>query len=346
MSETAPASTLDPIVARDTIEHVFEQGWTDGLPALAATDELVEEFLAQTPRDPDAVVAWIPQLKKEATVRHVAVSAVMAGCKPEYFTLVLATWDALMRERPVLGGVWQTTSGPAPLTIVNGGIRERLGINSAGNVLGPGFRANATVTRAIGLTVSNVFGVRPHVLDQATQGVPGRWSQLIGECEEESPWEPLSVELGLAKGQDAVSTILVRTTEYLDNRYFDNAEQVLDDFADTIRRTGPWIMKHQAVGLVLNPEHAWLFADAGYSKQGVRDYLYERTYRTEAELRAVGKTYFVAEEGVTRPDDYRHHVTADATAASFPIVVAGSRNAAISAVFRVFTTWSAGTVAV
>lgn len=345
MSESAAPALVDPYTTRDTIEHVFDQGWTDGLPALPATDRLVDEFLAETGRDPEEVIATIPQLGKEATIRHAAVSAVMAGCRPEYFPVVLAAWDALAGEKPALGGGWQSTSSPSPLLIVNGDIRSRLGFNATGGVLGPGFRPNSTIPRAIGLTISNIFGIRPHVLDQSTQGVPARWQTCIAEAEEDSPWEPFSVELGLAPGEDAISTIMVRTTEFLDNRYYSKAEEVLLDFADTLRRTGPWIMRHAAVGLILNPEHAWLFANAGFSKQDVRDWLYERAVRTEAELRAVGKAYAVA-DGTEHPDDQVHHVFADSSPASIPIVVAGSRNAAMSTLFRVFTTWSGRAVAI
>jgi len=328
---------VDPDATRAGIEHVFAMGWSDGLPTLPATDEHVAEFLAHTTRDPDEVIATIPQLGKSATVRHAAVGAAMAGCAPEYFPVVLAAWDALGGEKPAQGGGWQSTSSPSPMLVVNGDIRNRLGFNSTGGVLGPGFRPNATIPRAIGLTISNIFGIRPHVLDQGTQGVPGRWQMCVAEAEEDSPWEPLSVELGHSPGADALSTVMVRTTEFLDNRYYTSAEEVLLDFADSVRRTGSWIMRHSAVGLLLNPEHAWLFADAGYSKQDVRDWLYENAVRTQADLRAVGKEYAV---GTGHPDDEVHHVLADSSPASIPIVVAGSRNAAMSAIFRVFTTWS------
>jgi hypothetical protein len=98
---------------------------------------LVEEFLAQTSRPADEVVAAMPHLGRECTVELAAVNAALAGCRPEYFPVVLAAWEALGRERAVVGGGWQSTSGPAPLIVVNGAIRQRLGINSTGGVLGP-----------------------------------------------------------------------------------------------------------------------------------------------------------------------------------------------------------------
>lgn len=337
---SAAEAVLDPDAAARVGEYLFERGWTDGLPAIPATADAVDRFLATTERDPGEVVARLPQVGRVATVRDVAVHAIMAGCLPEYFPVVLAAWDALSAERSALGGAWQSTSGPGPLIVVNGPIRRELGVNATGGVLGPGFRPNATIPRAIGLTVRHSLGIVPHELEQATQGIPGRWSLCIAEDEEHSPWEPLSVELGLAAGQNAVSTILLRTSEFVDNRHFHDPEEVLRDFADTIQRSGPWIFRHASVGIVMNPDHARVFAEAGMSKQDVREWLVERAGRTEGELARVGKA-LSGRGGQHFPPDHFHPVFADASPASLPIIVAGSRNAAISMVVRVFSTWTA-----
>ena len=135
-----------------------------------ASRALVDRFLAEVDREPDAEIGRLPQFERVVTVELAAINAAMAGCRPEYFPVVLAAWEALMRERAATGGGWQSTSGPAPLIVVNGPVRERLGFNRAGGAFGPGFRANATVARAVGLIVRNVFGVHPHVLES-----PRRW---------------------------------------------------------------------------------------------------------------------------------------------------------------------------
>ena len=153
------ASLGDPVRdARAAVEYCYEQGWTDGLPVVPATEADVEEFLATTARDPGEVIGAQEHLRRRVTVAQAAANAVMAGCRAEYFPVVLAAWEALNLERATRGGAWQSTSGPAPLIVVNGPIRHRLGINSTGGVFGPGFRANATIARAIGLIVRN--GVR------------------------------------------------------------------------------------------------------------------------------------------------------------------------------------------
>lgn len=333
------AVALDPEIAAGIAEHIYEQGWTDGLPALPATADSVERFLATTSRDPHEVAAQHPQLERNVTVREIAVNAVMAGCLPEYFPVVLAAWDALSAERAARGGGWQSTSGPGPLVIVNGPIRDQIGVNSTGGALGPGFRANATIPRAIGLTVRNSFGIRPRELEQATIGTVGRWQMCIGENEEASPWEPLSVEAGLAPGRSAVSSMLVRTFEVVDNRSFTSHEEVLADFVDTVQRAGALIGRHSPTGIILNPEHARLFAEAGMGKQDVREWIVAHAGRTEAQLQAVGKGLSHLPGGPFAPDHF-HPTIAEAGLATLPIIVAGSSNAAMSMVFRVLGMWS------
>ena len=185
-----------PRVDMDTLrliqEYYADQGWTDGLPVVPVTESYLAEFLARTDREPEDVVFPMPHLNRSCTVRSAAINAAMAGCRPEYFPVVLAAWEALTEEGYAGKGIWQSTTGTAPLLIVNGPIRERLGINSRGNVFGSGFRANATIGRALRLTAINVFGLRPHQLDQATQATPAKYTCCIAENEEDSPWAPFT----------------------------------------------------------------------------------------------------------------------------------------------------------
>jgi hypothetical protein len=248
-----------------------------------------------------------------------------------------------MRDRAAGGGGWQSTSGPAPLIVVNGPIRQRLGFNSGGGVFGPGFRPNATVARAIGLIVRNVYGILPHVLEQATQGLPGRWSICFGENEEESPWPPLAVEAGLPEVTDAVSAMLLRTCEFVDNRHTQDPEQVLFDIADTISRIGSVIFRDASAGVVFGPEHANLLAKAGFSRADVQSWLVEHCGRTRADLQRAGKNG-VGENNVRYADAAAPDGgTVDRFIPSpqhVPVIVAGSRNAAMSMVVRVFGVWS------
>ncbi|MBV9383081.1 MAG: hypothetical protein JO242_20740, partial [Streptosporangiaceae bacterium] len=220
--------------------------------------------------------------------------------------------------------------------------RHELGFNTAGGAFGPGFRPNATIARAIGLIVRNAFGIRPHVLEQATQGVPGRWSLCIAENEEESPWPPFAADGGQAGGVSAVSAMLTRTSEFVDNRHTPDPGQVLWDFADTISRTGSLIFRDTSAAVVFCPEHAQMLAGAGYSKTDVQAWLVEHCGRTGADLRRAGKNGL---RGIARFAD--GDASADETFSKIlpsprhiPIIVAGARNAAISMVVRIFGEWS------
>src|SRR5207249_2712899 len=126
--------------------------------------------------------------------------AVMAGCRPEYLPVVLAAVEAICDPDFALVGVSGTTDAVAPLVIVNGPVRRALEVNCAASVFGAGFRANATIGRALRLVWVNVGGARPGVISMSTFGQPGRYSYCIGEHEDASPWEPLSVEHGFAAG--------------------------------------------------------------------------------------------------------------------------------------------------
>jgi len=338
---TAPVA--DPVAqAKAAIEYCYEQGWTDGLPVVPAAAADIEACLATTDHDAGEIIGSQPHLRRGITVAQAAANAIMAGCKPEYFPVVLAAWTALNLER-ASGGAWQSTSGPAPLIIVNGGVRSRLGVNYRGGVFGPGFRANATIARAIGLMVRNGYGVRPQELEQATQGLPGRWSICIGEHEELSPWEPLSVVGGVPPGTDAVSAMLIRTCEYVDNRSTADAEAVLSDLADTLARIGAYVGgPHSSGGLVLGPEHAQLLADAGYSRADAQQWLFEHAVRDRADLVAAGKGEHAGTDVGGPP------FAMMPSARDIPIIVAGAANAAMSMVFRPFgwAAWSGRTVPV
>ncbi len=273
----------------------------------------------------------------------------MAGCLPEYFPVVLAAWDAFADEPYPVRGIWQSTTGTAPLLIVNGPVRARIGLNSTGNVFGSGFRANATIGRAIRLTAINVFGLRPHLLDQATQGTLAKYSACIAENEEQSPWSPLHVEHGLDPAESAVTAMVIRSCVHIEARHTQVPEQLALDIAGTIARTGALVHETSSALVVLGPEHAHLFAAAGWSKDDVRQYIYDHAVHTRAELAAVGKDAISRHtrwrlpashpdampdraSGSERPD----LVPALNSPAAVLLAVAGASNAGVSAVIETF----------
>lgn len=185
----------------DSVQEIsrifYEKGWTDGLPVIPPTTEAVEAILQGTNREPDEVIGLISPKRAEATVEKIAINAVMAGCFPEHLVVILAAIEAMVDEKFNLYGVQTTTHPCAPLLIINGPIRNKLGINSGYNVFGQGSLANAVIGRAIRLTLLNIGGAVPGTGDKATHGHPGKFTYCIGENEGKNPWQPLHVKKGL-----------------------------------------------------------------------------------------------------------------------------------------------------
>lgn len=314
----------------DAIEECFDKGWTDGLPVVPPLPSLVERFLAHTDRDRSEVVWHMDQVHRDCTVEIAAINAAMAGCRPEYFPLVLAALEATVDEGWPGNGGWQSTTGGGPLLIVNGPVRQQLGFNCKGNVFGSGFRANATVGRAIRLIIMNAYGVRPHELDQSTQGNSGKFSLCIAENEEESPWEPLHVELGFAADASTVSAIHVRSCEFVNNANFDDARNTLRDVADTVSRIGSGTGRWKRTVVIFGPEHAQMLSRHGYAKQDVKEYLAAETARPAWMFRETGRSAMLARDDAEPGDN--DAVNMIKSPDDILVVVAGAGNAGVSSI--------------
>jgi hypothetical protein len=345
--EDAPLA--DPAEIRRAMEYYASRGWTDGLPVVPVTESYLAEFLARTGRDPDDVVLSMPHLNRRCTVRLAAINAALAGCLPEYFPVVLAAWDSLTIEGYATRGIWQSTTGTAPLLLVNGPVRERIGLNSKGNVFGSGFRANATIGRAIRLTCINAFGLRPHLLDQATQGTPAKYTVCIAENEEDSPWPALHTDLGLQPSDSAVTAMIVRSCIHIEARHTTVPEQLATDIAGTISRTGALVHRTISALVVLGPEHARLLSGAGWGKADLQRFIYDHAVRSHAELAAVGKDAISRHTRWRLPADHPDAMPDLAGAEAHPegvrvlnspaavlVAVAGANNAGVSAVIETF----------
>ncbi len=325
---------------RLALEYCYDNEWDDGLPVVPPVEEFVDSFLEHTTRDPSEVLCVADHLDRQCTVHSVAVSGVMAGCKPEYMPLLVALAEGFQDIGPVMA---QSTTGRAFAVIVNGPIRDRIGINSGTDVFGPGSRANATIGRALRLILYNVFGIRPHDLDQSTQGTPGKFSLCIGEHEESSPWAPLHVEHGFNPDASTVTIQQVRGSLHVDLRTTQVPEEILYTIARSmsypgwtarsevaaggnVRQTDGLLHKNLSCLVVLGPEHAGHIARRGWSKSDVRRFLWERWGNTAGELRLCGQPPDIA--GIE--DDAFIH--AAPTPDTITIVVAGADNAGVSTV--------------
>ena len=163
--------------AEDPIEAAFVRGWSDGLPVTPPTEERVLAMLEGTSRPADEIVGIVPPNLDPCTVEKAAINAVMAGCKPEYFPVVLAALEAVLDDKFNIHGVLATTMYVGPVLIVNGPIAERIGMNARHNALGQGNRANLTIGRAVQLIVRNVGGGKPGGIDRAALGSP--WQAFL-----------------------------------------------------------------------------------------------------------------------------------------------------------------------
>src|SRR5919106_2721301 len=272
-------------MATDEFEVFFERGVTDGLPVVPPTRERVERMLAGTRRRGDEVVGELPPNYGRLTVEKAAVNAVMAGCRPDYLPVVIAAAECACDPAFNLHGVSTSTHFSAPLIVVNGPVRGRIGLNASFGVFGPGARANATIGRALRLLMLNVGGARPGELSMSTFGHPGRYTYCIAEHEEVSPWPPYHV----ARGYAASSSVVTLFAGDAPHGISDHASRTARSLAGSLgwSMAGLWNSKHfplySPTMLVVGPEHAQTIAADGWSRENLADWLYQRIrmpYRT------------------------------------------------------------------
>lgn len=277
-SPRATAAIQIPADPELAFAALYERGWTDGLPIIPPTRSRVETMVAHSGRRADEVLGEFPPRNGLATVELVAVNAVMAGCLPEYMPVLVATAAALAEPDFNLHSLQCTTNPCAPLLVINGPVRQQLDVNSGRNALGPGWRANATIGRAVRLMLLNIGGGIPGDVDKATLGMPGKFTFCLGENEEESPWEPLHVELGLPVGSSAVTVIGAQGTSSIMPAY-KKADSIVKCIANAMATTcsNNTIVGRGQPAVLINPGHARLLADQGYSKQRVKEELFERS---------------------------------------------------------------------
>lgn len=263
------------------VDDYYARGWTDGLPVVPPTPEAVAQFLAAAGVAPDEVIGEVTTRDLVATAEHVAINAVMAGCRSDYMPVVLAAARALLQPDANAHCVTATLAGAAQALIVNGPIRRQLDINSGLGCFGPGWRANATIGRALRLFVRNTLNTVPGALDRGAFSQPARYSFCFGEHEEVSPWEPLHVARGLAPEQSALSLWSMLTPVEV-RIAAPTPERVIESLCGAIvHHQSPWIRHfgmngHCDLILVMCPEHARGLGDAGWSRAQVQSALFER----------------------------------------------------------------------
>jgi hypothetical protein len=212
---SAPRVELDARVDgfRAAVEYCYAEGWTDGHPVIPPTEPEVAAMVAASGRDPLELLGEVPPRRGLATVETVAACAVMAGCLPEYFPVVLAAIEAALEPRFNLNGIQSTGNGATPLCVVSGPVVDRLRMNYGTNLFGYGYRSNATIGRAIRLVFLIQGGAYPETGTKSAMGNPTRYSFCIAEAPPapgqplDNPWGMLHEHFGRRDVEDAVTMV-------------------------------------------------------------------------------------------------------------------------------------------
>ena len=284
------------IEAPDSLEAIndtyYQRNLTDGLPIIPPTPARVEAMLKAVDRDPQEVLGTVAPKWAPASIQKVAINAVMAGCLPEYFPVVVAAIECVLEESYNLYSVQATTNPVGPAFVINGPIRNELKMNCGYNVFGEGNRANMTIGRAVRLVLRNIGGGIPGDLDRATTGWPGKVSLCFGENEEQSPWEPYSVDRGFPKGANTITLMGLGGFTNLGDLHSTTGLGVLGTFCRLIAMGGGAPASGTPL-IAVCPEHAGTMAEDGISKADAKKYLFEN-----ARVKPSGFTQAIAEEWV------------------------------------------------
>ncbi|HAA90940.1 MAG TPA: thioredoxin [Rhodospirillaceae bacterium] len=271
--------------AQDPIEACFDRDWSDGLPVVPPTPERVLAMLGGANLDGDRVLGMIPPAAVPCTVEKAAINAVMAGCRPEYFPVVLTALEAALDPEFGLHSVLVGTGASGPVIVANGPIVRGLGLNAGANVLGPGHRANLTIGRALQLICRNIGGAKPGSTDASVLGHPGKLSFCIAEREDEPSWDTLSTLRGIAPGKSAVTLFSGDGMLGLTDQKSANAESLVRNLALSLKSVGGAKKAgHHHALVVVCPQHRRLFVDAGWTKQMLIDELEALLQLPAAEL--------------------------------------------------------------
>lgn len=272
-----PADALD--LPADIYEFSLEcqaRGWSDGLPLIPPTEERVAAMLQYTDRDPLDVLAVLSPRQGEATVQAVAINAVMAGCRPRVFPLVLAAVEAVAQPQFNLPGINATTHPAGMFVLVTGPIAREVGVHGGAGCFGPAFAANATIGRALRLVLLNVAGASPGDGDRATHGTPAKFTFCATEREDASPWPPFSTTRGITAGESAVTVFACEGPHNIQDHGSNTALGILQTVAGAMGQGGSNnILARGEPILVFGPEHARTVADEGWTREAIQEFLFE-----------------------------------------------------------------------
>ena len=300
------------------IDLCYTNGWTDGLPVVPPTADRVSAMLDAAKLDPQHQLAFIENRQISVTAEKVAINAVMAGCKAEYMPVVVAAVEALADPKYGYHGPATSTGGSAVFMVVNGPMAKELDINSGDNLFGPGWRANATIGRAIRLIMRNVIGTLPGELDRSSLGHGGKYSFCIAENETDScPWPPFHTTRGFRADQNAVTIFAAFAPHQISNGLSATPEGVLTTLCANMRISAGTNRRPQ-YALVFPGEHQLVMKKAGWSREDVQRFCFENAKSSIAELKRVN---IVA--GEVKPEDETTMISVVEAPGDFIVIAAG-----------------------
>ncbi|MFT5447148.1 MAG: hypothetical protein ACI9DC_002323 [Gammaproteobacteria bacterium] len=258
-------------------DFAAEQGWSDGLPLVMPTEAAVQR-LVEVCRGDNEPFGPITPRQVVPTLDSLAANAVMAGCKAEYFPVVIAALRAVQSSDYNLHGTLATTHPCAPMIMVSGPLREQLQINCGSNCFGQGWRANASIGRALQLILLNIGGAKPGEMDRSTQGSPAKYSFCFGENEAESPWASYRERNGFAANDSVVTLMAAEAPHNINDHGSTSGEGLLTTFGNTISQSGANTMLAKGpYFLVIGPEHAQTLHRDGFTTESIQAEIFERS---------------------------------------------------------------------
>jgi len=301
------------------IELCYANGWTDGLPVIPPTAERIEAMLAGANLKPEQQLSFIENRQVSVTAEKVAINAVMAGCKPEYMPVIAATIEALADPLYGYHGPATSTGGSGVFMLVNGPIAKKIGLNSGDNLFGPGWRANATIGRAIRLVMRNVIGTLPGELDRSSLGHPGKYTYCIAENEEDSPWPAFHTTRGFKPEQNAVTIFAALGVHQYSNGLSATPDGVLTTAAAQMRISAATHRQPQ-YAMVFAGEHQAIMKKGGWTREQVQRFIFDNTKISLAELQRIN-----LRQGPATPEAEKTMITLVHEPSDILVIAAGGK---------------------
>ena len=317
--ETSETFEIDDLDASAFTEFAMEQGWGDGMPVIPPTEAAVARFIEMCRGDNEPFGPITPRLMLP-TLRSLAANAVMAGCKAEYFPVVLAALRGVLVPAYNLHGTLATTHSCGQMILVTGPLRHELSINFGSNCFGQGWRANATIGRALALILRNIGGALPGTTDRSTQGSPAKYSFCFGENEEESPWPSYRLRNGFSADDSVVTVAATEPPHNINDHASTSADGLLTTFVSVMSQSGS--NSQYAEGptfLAIGPEHAATLHRDGWNIEALQNFLFEHARIPVAQMSPENQQCFREANRLPDGDSY----TLVPSAKDIHIVVAG-----------------------